>query len=334
MAFDDFIMTIESDQEDTLPPAVKPAKSRVPEEEDAQLNPDFVFDPAGDFHDDILDGGANVADLVKKGSRPVYLFPFLTRNISLESQEPISVDDIIAKRRLTKNTSKRKREEEEDSEQEDSDEGQISTEDEGEDLEDEASEAEESLLEPEENEEDPDPLVTSDEEGSEQDGLGSDDEQDEREYSDASSSADDSEPETKAEKARKAAFFSSDTDVAQTHSSFLTMNLSRPVLKALTTLGFHTPTPIQAATIPVGLLGKDVVGNAVTGSGKTAAFIIPMIERLLYRDKGKGAAATRCLVLVPTRELAVQCYEVGKKLAAHTDIQLCLIVGASFFFCS
>ncbi|ETW74902.1 hypothetical protein HETIRDRAFT_332035 [Heterobasidion irregulare TC 32-1] len=311
MAFDDFIMTIESDQEDTLPPAVKPAKSRVPEEEGAQLNPDFVFDPAGDFHDDILDGRADVADLVTKGSRP----------------EPISVDDIIARRRLTKNTGKRKREEEEDSEQEDSDEEQISTEDEGEDLEDEASEAEESLLEPEENEEDPDPLVTSDEEGSEQDGLGSDDEQDEGEYSDASSSSDDSEPETKAEKARKAAFFSSDTDVAQTHSSFLTMNLSRPVLKALTTLGFHTPTPIQAATIPVGLLGKDVVGNAVTGSGKTAAFIIPMIERLLYRDKGKGAAATRCLVLVPTRELAVQCYEVGKKLAAHTDIQLCLIVG-------
>ena len=106
------------------------------------------------------------------------------------------------------------------------------------------------------------------------------------------------------------------------------MNLSRPVLKALTSLGFHTPTPIQAATIPVGLLGKDVVGNAVTGSGKTAAFIIPMIERLLYRDRGKRAAATRCLILVPTRELAVQCYDVGKKLATHTDIQICLVVGA------
>lgn len=106
------------------------------------------------------------------------------------------------------------------------------------------------------------------------------------------------------------------------------MNLSRPVLKALTSLGFHIPTPIQAATIPVGLLGKDVVGNAVTGSGKTAAFIIPMIERLLYRDRGKKAAATRCLILVPTRELAVQCYDVGKKLATHTDIQFCLVVGA------
>jgi ATP-dependent RNA helicase DDX27 len=105
------------------------------------------------------------------------------------------------------------------------------------------------------------------------------------------------------------------------------MNLSRPIHKALTSLGFHTPTPIQAATIPVGLMGKDVVGNAVTGSGKTAAFIIPMIERLLYRDRGKKAAATRCLILVPTRELAVQCYDVGKKLATHTDIQFCLVVG-------
>jgi ATP-dependent RNA helicase DDX27 len=105
------------------------------------------------------------------------------------------------------------------------------------------------------------------------------------------------------------------------------MNLSRPILKALTSLGFHTPTPIQAVTIPVGLMGKDVVGSAVTGSGKTAAFIIPMIERLLYRDRGKKAAATRCLILVPTRELAVQCYDVGKKLATHTDVQFCLVVG-------
>jgi ATP-dependent RNA helicase DDX27 len=107
----------------------------------------------------------------------------------------------------------------------------------------------------------------------------------------------------------------------------MTMNLSRPILKALTALGFHKPTPIQAVTIPVALLGKDIVGGAVTGSGKTAAFIVPMLERLLYRDRSKKAAATRCLVLVPTRELAVQCFEVGTKLATHTDIQFCLVVG-------
>lgn len=140
-------------------------------------------------------------------------------------------------------------------------------------------------------------------------------------------SSDDSEEETQVEKDRKEAFFESEAAPTEHHASFLTMNLSRPIHKALANLGFTSPTPIQAATIPVALLGKDVVGNAVTGSGKTAAFTIPMLERLLYRQKGKHAAATRCLVLVPTRELAVQCYEVGSKLAAHTDIRFCLVVG-------
>jgi ATP-dependent RNA helicase DDX27 len=184
--------------------------------------------------------------------------------------------------------------------------------------------------EAEESQSDDDPLATSDDTGSECDSTNPQEEEEEETESEgtASSSGDDSASETEAQKARKNAFFSSDAPSSEQHASFLTMNLSRPVLKALTSLGFHAPTPIQAATIPVGLLGKDVVGNAVTGSGKTAAFIIPMIERLLYRDRGKKAAATRCLILVPTRELAVQCYDVGKKLATHTDIQFCLIVGA------
>ena len=52
-----------------------------------------------------------------------------------------------------------------------------------------------------------------------------------------------------------------------------------------------------------------------------------MLERLLYRERGKNAAATRCLILVPTRELGVQCYEVGTKLATHTDVRFCLVVG-------
>lgn len=166
-----------------------------------------------------------------------------------------------------------------------------------------------------------DPLATSDEEGSNHSkhfpSMSDDD----------GSSSEDSEIETQIEKDRKAAFFEADAGPSEQHASFLTLNLSRPILKALTTLGFLKPTPIQAATIPVALLGKDVVGGAVTGSGKTAAFTIPLIERLLYREKGKKAAATRCLVLVPTRELAVQCFDVGTKLAAHTDIRFCLIVG-------
>lgn len=175
-----------------------------------------------------------------------------------------------------------------------------------------------------EDEED-DPLATSDEDEGEDDESGDDEVVDEGQEYD--SSGDESEEETQAEKDRKTAFFASDAGPVEEHASFLTMNLSRPVLKAVTTMNFTKPTPIQAATIPVALLGKDIVGNAVTGSGKTAAFIIPMIERLLYRERGKKAAATRCLVLVPTRELGVQCHQVGRALAAHTDIRFCLIVG-------
>ena len=210
-------------------------------------------------------------------------------------------------------SNKRKRDDNDDGDSENSESG-------GEDEESEEEESDEEEGDRSESEqEEGDPLGTSDEEDTE--GVPDDE-------SDAgSSSSDDTEPETQAEKDRKAAFFADESTPAL-HSSFLSMNLSRPIMKALTSLAFHVPTPIQAATIPVALLGKDVVGGAVTGSGKTAAFVIPMLERLMYRERGKNAPATRCLVLVPTRELAVQCFDVGRKLAAHTDVQFCLIVGA------
>jgi len=236
------------------------------------------------------------------------------------------VEDIIARRAARNGSRKRKHDEHRD----DSDDASDGFED-AESHEEEDSTDEEAAV-PEndevgEGQSGDDPLATSDDTGSEFDNQEEEESEGEGEGT-GSSSGDDSASETEVQKARKKAFFSSDAPSSENHASFLTMNLSRPVLKALTSLGFHTPTPIQAVTIPVGLLGKDVVGNAVTGSGKTAAFIIPMIERLLYRDRGKKAAATRCLILVPTRELAVQCYDVGKKLATHTDIQFCLIVGA------
>jgi ATP-dependent RNA helicase DDX27 len=192
------------------------------------------------------------------------------------------------------------------------------------------SETEDELLEEDQDKGAHDPLASSDEEDTEED-QDTDHDEDEDELSDDSS--EDSEEETQAEKDKKAEYFESLDPSApeDNNASFLTMNLSRPIVKAVAALGFQKPTPIQAATIPVALLGKDVVGNAVTGSGKTAAFTIPMLERLLYRDKGKKAAATRCLVLVPTRELAVQCFEMGTKLAMHTDVRFCLIVGRNTF---
>ncbi|KAI8851033.1 P-loop containing nucleoside triphosphate hydrolase protein [Chytridium lagenaria] len=122
---------------------------------------------------------------------------------------------------------------------------------------------------------------------------------------------------------RKADFFSSEPIVTEdTTDSFGEMRLSRPILKAISDLGYLKPTPIQSKGIPVALQGLDLCAAAVTGSGKTAAFMVPVLERLLFRPK--GIAATRVLVLVPTRELGVQCHSVATKLAKYTDIQCCL----------
>ncbi|KAF7542527.1 hypothetical protein G7Z17_g11494 [Cylindrodendrum hubeiense] len=108
-------------------------------------------------------------------------------------------------------------------------------------------------------------------------------------------------------------------------ANFQAMSLSRPILRGLAAVGFSKPTPIQAKSIPISLMGKDVVGGAVTGSGKTGAFIVPILERLLYRPK--KIATTRVVVLTPTRELAIQCHAVATKLAAYTDIKFTLAVG-------
>lgn len=286
-------MTIESDDES--PPQRRSSKKQQVDDA-AHLDPDFHFDVAGDPYIDLFEFGTQHEDIVKKVSKP----------------DPVSVDEIIERRKL-KTLSKRKREQE--------------SEDEAEDGmgESDASSAED-FPETDGSGDEDDPLASSSEENDES--AESVFEEDEEQSDDVDvESSDDSEEETQIEKDRKEAFFESEAAPTEHHASFLTMNLSRPIHKALANLGFTSPTPIQAATIPVALLGKDVVGNAVTGSGKTAAFTIPMLERLLYRQKGKHAAATRCLVLVPTRELAVQCYEVGSKLAAHTDIRFCLVVG-------
>ncbi|KAL1852381.1 nucleolar DEAD-box protein required for synthesis of 60S ribosomal subunit [Diaporthe australafricana] len=106
---------------------------------------------------------------------------------------------------------------------------------------------------------------------------------------------------------------------------FTAMSLSRPILRGLAAVGFSNPTPIQAKAIPIALMGKDLVGGAATGSGKTAAFIVPILERLLYRPK--KVPTTRVVVLMPTRELAIQCHAVATKLASYTDITFCLAVG-------
>ncbi|XP_077246250.1 DEA(D/H)-box RNA helicase family protein [Tasmannia lanceolata] len=108
-------------------------------------------------------------------------------------------------------------------------------------------------------------------------------------------------------------------------NSFIELNLSRPLLRACEALGYKKPTPIQAACIPLALTGRDICGSAITGSGKTAAFTLPVLERLLFRPK--RIPAIRVLVLTPTRELAAQVHSMIEKIAQFTDIRCCLILG-------
>lgn len=106
---------------------------------------------------------------------------------------------------------------------------------------------------------------------------------------------------------------------------FSQFTLSRPILRAIESMGYVTPTEVQAKVIPYALGGRDVCASALTGSGKTASFVIPFLERLLYRPKDQ--AAIRVIVVSPTRELASQTFEVVQKLAQYTDITAVLICG-------
>ncbi len=115
------------------------------------------------------------------------------------------------------------------------------------------------------------------------------------------------------------------TPKSPTTMTYADMKLSPAVQKSLQTMKFENPTPIQAKAIPIALMGKDVLGCAQTGTGKTAAFGIPLVESLIQDP------TSLALVLAPTRELALQIIEVLRKLAAnvaHTPSVL-LIGGAS-----
>lgn len=103
-------------------------------------------------------------------------------------------------------------------------------------------------------------------------------------------------------------------------ASFAKFGLDERLLKAVTELGYERPTPIQEQAIPLGLTGKDVVGSAQTGTGKTAAFGLPILQRLL-NEAAAGAKTKhvlRALILSPTRELAAQ---IDEALTSSPNIQ-------------
>jgi ATP-dependent RNA helicase RhlE len=108
---------------------------------------------------------------------------------------------------------------------------------------------------------------------------------------------------------------------------FSQLGLSPTVTASLTGLGYTTPTTIQAKAIPLVLTGVDVLARAQTGTGKTAAFGLPMIERLLTLKPGGVRRPPRALVLVPTRELAVQVHQALSTYAASTPLRVAAVYG-------
>ncbi|CEI97840.1 Putative DEAD-domain-containing protein [Rhizopus microsporus] len=267
-------------------------KRKAPEEDQEEFNNEFTF---------AMDGGG------AKGLRGGW--DFTTAKGMLKPKQNdidrVTIDDIIArKKQESKKKTKKVTEKEKDefvaSEEEDDD-----------------------TLEAKDTEQAP---SESEEESSEEEEESSEEDDDDESGDEIEMGSDEEEKEDEAEIQRKKEYFADESEVdRQEHVSFTSMNLSRPILKGISNLGFIKPTKIQSQTIPLALMGKDICGGAETGSGKTAAFIIPILERLLYRPR--QTPSTRVLILCPTRELAAQVHDAAVKLAAYTDISFCLCVG-------
>jgi ATP-dependent RNA helicase RhlE len=110
-------------------------------------------------------------------------------------------------------------------------------------------------------------------------------------------------------------------DVPKMDTAFTKLGLSDALAYGVQQMGYVEPTPIQAQAIPVVLQGGDVIGSAQTGTGKTAAFALPIIQRL------GGHGKLRCLILEPTRELALQVEEAFQKFAKFTDLRVTIVYG-------
>lgn len=109
--------------------------------------------------------------------------------------------------------------------------------------------------------------------------------------------------------------------------SFTKLGLSAPILKAIKEQGYDTPTPIQKKSIPIIIEGRDVLAAAQTGTGKTAGFTLPLLERLYQSTPAMQKMQIRCLVLTPTRELALQVEQSISDYGKHTPFKSCVIFG-------
>ena len=111
--------------------------------------------------------------------------------------------------------------------------------------------------------------------------------------------------------------------------TFETLGLSQPVLQALESRGYETPSPIQTQAIPIALSGRDLFGIAQTGTGKTAAFMLPSIDRLMQGSFRAPKRGCRMLVLAPTRELAGQIAESARDYAEFAQLRTNVVFGGT-----
>ncbi|MEI7542233.1 MAG: DEAD/DEAH box helicase [bacterium] len=114
--------------------------------------------------------------------------------------------------------------------------------------------------------------------------------------------------------------------MTNTENNFYGLGIAPGLIEVIEKLKFTTPTPIQLKAIPIGIEGKDIIGIAQTGTGKTLAFGIPMVQRLALTTKGKG------LIVVPTRELAVQVNETIMKLVPAVGMKTAVLIGGESMF--
>ncbi len=109
--------------------------------------------------------------------------------------------------------------------------------------------------------------------------------------------------------------------------SFDALDLAPAVRRGVADAGYTAPTPVQAATLPHALAGIDVVGVAQTGTGKTAAFVLPILDYLVREGAGRGGRTVRALVVTPTRELAIQVEAAVRTYGAHTGLRSVTVYG-------
>ncbi|MBL4615951.1 MAG: DEAD/DEAH box helicase, partial [Magnetovibrio sp.] len=110
-------------------------------------------------------------------------------------------------------------------------------------------------------------------------------------------------------------------------TNFKGLGLIEPLMRAIEKEGYETPTPIQAQSIPALLEGRDILGVAQTGTGKTAAFVLPMLHRLVEANAKPARKMPRALILAPTRELALQIHESIVSYARYTEIRSVVVFG-------